>query len=251
MKENNAFTLAEVMITLVVIGVITAIIVPVANNSKPDENVIKFKKANETLYQTVQTLISSDKYYLNGNLGLKPDGSAVDFKTKASDATYLCRSIAENLTVKKMNCSSYFTKSDTSAFFCTDWVGVEGHDADVFCKKEAKNIGEEIVLKDGVVLYQMSPGYTFGYSGGYLYNQGTKQSAKNPFYQAENKDKGELRRCSKVICIDIDGIPSGGSEKCDDVKDICPFAYSLRIDGKLIAHNRASQWLEKSISNKK
>ncbi len=248
MKNLKGFTLAETMITLVVIGIIVAVIIPVMNNSKPDKNLIKFKKANETLYQTIQTLITSNKYYLNGDLGMKPDGSAVDFKTKTSDATYLCRSLAENLTVKKTNCSSYFTKSDTSAFFCTDWVGVEGHDADVFCKKEAKNIGEEIVLRDGVVLYQMSPGYTFGYSGGYLYNQGTKESARNPFYQAENKSRGEMYRCSKVICIDVDGIPSGGSENCDDVKDICPFAYSIRIDGKISPHRRASEWIEKSLS---
>ena len=47
---KKGFTLAEVMITLTVIGIITAVIIPVAIHSKPDENIMKFKKAHNTLY---------------------------------------------------------------------------------------------------------------------------------------------------------------------------------------------------------
>ena len=88
------------MITLTVIGIITAVIVPVAINSKPNENIMKFKKAHNTLYQTISTLITSDKYYLNRDSGMKPDGNLVD------SAIYLCETIADNLTTKKVNCSN-------------------------------------------------------------------------------------------------------------------------------------------------
>ena len=45
LKSKKAFTLAEVMVTLTVIGIITSIIIPVAIHSKPDENIMKFKKS--------------------------------------------------------------------------------------------------------------------------------------------------------------------------------------------------------------
>jgi len=43
-KVLKGFTLAEVMIVLTVIGILAGILIPVANNSRPDENVMKFKK---------------------------------------------------------------------------------------------------------------------------------------------------------------------------------------------------------------
>ena len=45
----------------------------------------------------------------------------------------------------------------------------------------------------------------------------------------------------------MDGIPDGGSENCDDKKDICPFGYGIRVDGKIYAGKRAKEWLEKSL----
>ena len=46
MKEKylkKAFTLAEIMIVLAVIGILTAIMLPTAYQSTPDEDVMKFK----------------------------------------------------------------------------------------------------------------------------------------------------------------------------------------------------------------
>ena len=40
--KKKAFTLAEIMIVLVIIGVLSAILLPVAIHSAPDENVMKF-----------------------------------------------------------------------------------------------------------------------------------------------------------------------------------------------------------------
>ena len=43
--KNKAFTLAEVMVVLTVIGILTAILLPSALHSTPDKNVMKFKKS--------------------------------------------------------------------------------------------------------------------------------------------------------------------------------------------------------------
>ena len=51
----------------------------------------------------------------------------------------------------------------------------------------------------------------------------------------------------KPVCIDVDGIPKDGSKNCDDVKDICPFGYGIRADGKIISGARADEWMEKGF----
>ena len=41
MSKQKAFTLAEILIVLTVIGILTAILMPIAIQSAPDENVLK------------------------------------------------------------------------------------------------------------------------------------------------------------------------------------------------------------------
>ena len=103
--KNKAFTLAEVMITLTVIGIITAIIIPVAINSKPDENIMKFKKAHNTLYQTISELVNSDKYYCDGDLGMKAD-CKTQILSQESTITYLCETMADVISTKSVNCNT-------------------------------------------------------------------------------------------------------------------------------------------------
>ena len=151
---KKAFTLAEVLITLTVIGIITAVIIPVAIHSKPDENIMKFKKAHNTLYQVISTLINSDEYYLDGDLGAKPDGSIVD------SATYFCETFSDVITVKKANCTkrgdyhnSYWAIEQPKA------------DIDLSCLLAQKSNVDEITLADGVLFYEGSTAVHFGAKG--------------------------------------------------------------------------------------
>ncbi len=43
-NKTQAFTLAEILIVLVIIGVLTMILLPVAFRSSPNEDVMRFKK---------------------------------------------------------------------------------------------------------------------------------------------------------------------------------------------------------------
>ncbi len=253
---KKAFTLAETMITLVVIGIIAAIVVPVAIQSKPDENIMKFKKANDTLYQTISTLLNSDKYYLNGNLGIKPNGDYVDTNRDLDDAMYFCKTFAENINYKKLDCHPYNYTSNSDFYTggaClndyTTFSGFKGA-ADTLCEKaQTQNkIKAEIVLSDGVEMYQGSSRYSFGINtsnsatvthpadwDGLLYLH--KYSARG--YYDETSVDGY--RCIKLFCIDVDGF--NGPEK--------PFGYLIRADGKIITGPRVDSWLEKSIQSEK
>ena len=248
-----AFTLAEIMIVLVVIGILTGILVPAAMNSMPNENVMKFKKAHNTLYRVINELVSSDKYYADGDLGIRPNGDLID-GTHSGDYTYFCNSIADVLSAKSVNCSSYLNvnhdaihydydkRSGTVQCYSNDCGnGIAYNDiSDYFCKTYANRIGTEITLTDGTVIYQSSPADTYG--------KPTAWDANLRHYKTS--DDSIHLNWYKVLCIDIDGIPTGGSSDCDDEKDICPFAYGISTEGHIIAGERAKQWLNKSIQEK-
>lgn len=129
---KKAFTLPEVMIVLVVIGVLTGILMPIAYHSAPDENVMKFKKANGTLGTVIREMVSSDMYYQDGNLELKIGGSA-------ADAKYFCESMADILNYKMKN--------------CTNNSGTDSSDYDAAC---SGNKTVQIITPDGVSWFMAS-----------------------------------------------------------------------------------------------
>ena len=201
---KKAFTLIEVMITLTVIGIITAVIIPVAIQSKPDENLMKFKKAHNTLYQVISTLINSDKYYLDGDLGIKADGSDVG-------VTYFCRSFASVVTTKKTNCIKVGDNFDYS-YWAIDWPKEEYIDNCCLATQKNNNF-EEIVTTDDVTYYETNSFIHFKTKGTpYTIKKedGTIESAMDIdrylFY--ENLDDG-INRVYKIFCIDVDGLNKG------------------------------------------
>ena len=288
---KKAFTLAEVMITLTVIGIITAVIIPVAINSKPNESVMKFKKAHNTLYQVISTMTTSDNYYKDGDLGIKADGTQIAGDYIGDDVSmtglYFCNTFTDLVSAKN-NCakSTEFTDAIAEYGFAIG-IGALGGGAqltnienpihkwdtvrttvtqkeinetkellDKACKEHTEE-GEEIKTTDNVVYYEIAtlyakfgsacPGLTYEESGimGQYRCFGKESWRKRYRYE----DQNGMDNAYKTFCIDVDGIPSGGSENCDDIKDICPFGYGIRADGKILTGKRADTWLEKSLND--
>ena len=238
---KKGFTLAEIMIVLSVIGVLTAVLMPVAFNAAPDENVMKFKKANSTLGTVIKELVMSNRYYDNGDLGMKAGGTLLEAKTEYY--TYFCQTFAEMLSVKSIACS-------TAAGYSSQYVPIYPSESstsnykpsaaktrlDAICANaSATAVGAEIVTTDGVVWYQASPQATFG-----KYNTGTKRLFSPPG-KVEYDDGNGFDRNYKVLCIDVDGIGVGEA----------PFGYGIRADGKIFTGARADLWISKAVNQGK
>lgn len=63
MQNKKGFTLPEVMVTLGVLGILAAILVPAITKSAPDSKKVMFKKAYSTLETAVSELINDDVNY--------------------------------------------------------------------------------------------------------------------------------------------------------------------------------------------
>ncbi len=246
MKNPQAFTLAEIMIVLVVIGVLASILLPVAIHSAPDENVMKFKKGNNTLGVVIRELVNSDRYYLNGNLGIKADGTRIlsSFSNGGGETTsdeslikYFCTTVADVLSTKKVDCKTTVTGGNDRFTFVAipskidyTWQSTMEEAKELFdtnCAEVASKVGAEIETSDGIYWYQVNPAATFGIHwnafDSFLFN-GFDDTNKNLDYY-------------KIFCMDVDGINKGEA----------PFGYGIRIDGKILTGARADEWIEKSV----
>ena len=242
---KKGFTLSEIMIALVVIGVITSILLPVAFNNVPNENVMKFKKGNATLAKVINELVTSGEYYTPGDLGIKADGTIVD-GAHEDDETYFCKTIADILSYANVNCS----RATHRQYAWVDLVYSPNtylKDMDAACQKAGSIIGAEIISTDKIAFYQVSPTIPFGFKsdgGSPEYDENTDQDIIQDgeirlFNSIHVTDEG-FDRIYKMFCMDVDGINQGED----------PFGYGIRADGKIILGARAQEWMEKSIQEK-
>ena len=221
MKKNVglAFTLAEVMIVLIVIGILIAVLLPFARQLTPSEEIIKFQKANQALMAGIKSLVGE-----NGDLGLDKNGEVI------TNPKYFCNALANLMNVKSVNCSDDNLGYNTSAAaFMEDFAADKFSDgtsimdtADCICKNHTTS-GEEIILGDGTIFYTVNPYYHFGF--------------KNPEDHSRVFTTKTTEKQYKYMCIDIDGINKGQD----------PFGYAISADGKIILGSRASIWVNKDM----
>ena len=265
---KKGFTLAEIMIVLTVIAVLTAILLPSAQNAMPNEKVMKFKKGHNALYQAINELVTSDKYYLNGDLGTKINGDEVHQNEKAN-YKYFCETLADVMSVKYVNCSdsefvgsfvflvsSVCPASNLSDIYnncnglniTNESIISEQNYMDRTCKSAPfKNnfLAKQIIDNNNIWYWDNAPKLTFGFLDLTLAHRTFSPPKQNPaiFHDSNGNDI-----LYKVICMDIDGVPDNATT--NDCVNECPFGYGVRADGKILNGARADEWLNKTIQEK-
>ena len=236
---KKAFTLAEIMIVLVVIGILTAILLPSAWHSVPDENIMKFKKANATLYRVINELVSSDKYYTNGYLSSTADTITINAKT-------LCETFSDVISTTLVNCTdasnldtAFVDARDPNDNWKSDFSKFEGNPSfvDTQCMNSQASVGDEIVATDGTVYFDPSP--QNHYKTAWTCNENPCQLFSTPDKTEHSAFDTGMDSIYKTFCIDIDG--KDGEES--------PFGYGIRADGKILPGGKAKEWLKKSITS--
>lgn len=223
--NKKAFTLAEIMIVLSVVGILTAILLPIAFQSAPDENALKFKKANTILGTVIREMVNSDKYYKDGDLGLKPDGTEVPLK-------YFCSTFAEIVSTKQVNCRE--TINNTYAYFNYELKDADLTPIDTACAQTQPKTNDDadIITVDNIIWYESSPGTTYADKNG-----DDKRIFSAPNSAPTYEDEYGFDSIYKIICVDVDGLNEGED----------PFGYGIRADGKILNGPRANEWIKKSV----
>ncbi len=250
---KKGFTLAEILIVLVIIGVLTMILLPMAFQSSPDEEVMKFKKGYNTITTAIKELVSSDEYYQDGDLGIRANGNLIDGNHEG-DITYFCQTLADLLNTKSVNCYNQtggFNRQTGYTYVNEEgaqdaWGESAKEHMDRGCKTDPQ-IKPEIITNDGLIFYIPNPSYTFGITAHKELDiiQGDTQEEIDGINKTEDvrmflktNEDGFLNNY-RIICMDIDGIGEGED----------PFGFGIRVDGKILNGLRAQEWLNKKIQN--
>ena len=249
-NKIQAFTLAEILIVLVIIGVLTMILLPVAFQSSPNEDVMRFKKGYNTLLTAIRELVSSDRYYQNGDLGRRANGDLVDGKHDG-DLTYFCETLADILSTKEVNCNEGALDNFGSTAGMVRDDGQKNDLAinsikavvDEVCSRDdvQELMGNQIVTTDNIYYFESGPERTFGSNHGgknCSWEDCKERSLAGPddipYFQNENGFDLNY----KIFCMDIDGPYKGET----------PFGFGIRADGKVMTGKKADEWMNKKIS---
>ena len=238
-RVYRGFTLAEVAIVLMVLGILTAVLLPTAIKNMPDENVLKFRKGNSTLYTVIKTLVENEQYYLSGDLGIKPNGDLIEGSSD-EDKKYFCETFAQIVSYKSKNCSISGANGHQGGLDLRGGYGGYGYTYEEGAVKidsacnECQSIGAEIVTIDDITYFQTTPSFAFGYI---FPSTGKRNFGASPT-EAAHTDATGFGALYKIFCMDVDGINKGEA----------PFGYGIRADGKIFQGARAQEWMEKKIT---
>lgn len=105
LKNKKAFTLAELMLVFTVIGILTAILVPGLFLASPDQDVLKAKKAYNTVTRAVQTLMNSDPYVETGSLNASHYITGTDSDDIVQRNAFFCTNLANAINARNVNCA--------------------------------------------------------------------------------------------------------------------------------------------------
>ncbi len=110
---KNAFTLAETLITLMIIGLIAAWMYPALIKAAPDENALQYRKAFYSLEDVIRSLANDSTKYDDPEAMFKATPrDAADGSTDAYREVF-CRNIANSMnTLGAINCERGRTLTD-------------------------------------------------------------------------------------------------------------------------------------------
>lgn len=222
---------------------------------------------HNTFTTTIRELVSSDRYYSNGDLGIKADKTLID-GTHTGDNEYLCKTLGDMVNAKSSDCTfagktnedDYITTTIEGSAECSNSAAEASryetikNDIDEACATNCQNVAY-VELADGSYFYETAPRSCFGIGfGQQLTNENGSDCASlhgaactHParHYSAAtdattHPDCNGFDRVYKTLCVDIDELCKGEA----------PFGYGVRVDGKILNGARADEWLTKPIQEK-
>ena len=130
MRNKQAFTLAEVMITMAILGVLASILLPAVSKVRPNENKAMFKKAYYVAERMVNELVNDDELYPLGAgtiVGLNNVSEVTVNGTKYSGNDKFCKLFAAkvNTISNSVSCiatSAEPTDTNLPSFKTTDGI---------------------------------------------------------------------------------------------------------------------------------
>lgn len=230
MIKKEAFTLAEVMVVFVVIGVMTAILIPGLFAAAPEQELLKAKKAYNTLSRAVEHMTNSGPYDTNEGI---LDSTSFVSDTNARNR-FFCNNLSEILNVKKVDCT-LDKVSPASSTSCGSTS------SKALC----------MTVKDSKLDYQTLQASIDATCDSWYKDSSVTSSAGHNFVTADNVLWGvQLTDFTNTTTVSVDGItsPAFYGIVCFDTakhtKSDRVYGMGVRRDGKVLPGTRLQTLIE-------
>lgn len=132
---KKAFTLSEALITLAILGVLAAILIPVINNVRPDKDKITYKKALYSMQGAISQAMDDATLLSMGAVTNQWGSDPHALPLEGLDSAALCSAVADTLNVagkvncgdKPFNCSGYqVPQGSKSCYASPNFITTDG-----------------------------------------------------------------------------------------------------------------------------
>lgn len=216
-NKNRAFTLAEVMVTMVILGILASILMPIVKDMYPDKNKVMFRKAYYVVERMVYELVNDEDLY--------PSSEGKSGLDNTVSVTYLGATFGGNSagTAKPKFCKLFAAKVNVSDINNINCDGVHS----IPFQADENYVEPSFSTTDGVAYY-MPYSDTF-----FEYDTITAATVPN-------------------LYIDVNGKQA---PNCEYNSDSCPkpdiFGLYLCVDGRIkVKDNIAKEYLKGNSSVK-
>lgn len=266
MKQNiKAFTVAELVIVIAVLGIISATVAMSSIKSAPNDKLLKFRKAHMMLTKGVEELSGNKVFYTQGDFSKKADGSIVPH-LKQDGIDYFCDTLSTMLAAEKVNCAGI--KSTPYSFYeyqednkgkitpdCASTKNPKALDMECSCNLIKHLLNGDFPYRSKIV---NADNITFAFPLGVdFYNISQKAEeggtcfGSDIFYQpvcvSLEEFNMDINNDSSVDELDYFACEKAlrESEDYEKILNYTPFAYGVRRDGKIILGEKTQQWLKR------
>jgi len=211
LTSKKAFTLAEILITMCMMGVLAAVLVPVIVQTSPDYNKVMFRKSLYTLQLAVSNMLKDNTNYPSGETGTDANGLTVE---KGFNNTTAVTNTISGTTYNKF------------CFFLVDQLNtMKGGDSSCPVASVASGITEVATTDDGVIWRIRLAGSDATPASEFPLSNTNFGGVKVVFDVNGTKDPN----CTKDTAGATWNVTVCGA----DVKDSDQFIVGVRYDGKL------------------